>query len=315
MLYNMSMAEKDRARGMLVGLAVGDALGAPIEFLPSPSDVYIADMGDKIAYFHENYRMPKGAWTDDTSMALCLADSLLECGGYDSYDIMDRYARWVNEGYRSYDGRPADDVGNQTLLAIEDYLKYPELSLEDTRTERAGNGAIMRLAPVVIARHNSDLDSVLKMAEYSCLETHNSLEVIKTARKFATCLYLALHGAKKSEILDVEKDEKILKVVESSDDYILRDLGGYVVDTYMISLWGLANFDNFYDGMMAVLRLGGDTDTNGACYGQLAGAYYGYSNIPEEWRDNVLLASELVEISDRLYGMRECPVIKTRFCK
>ena len=66
--------------------------------------------------------------------------------------------------------------------------------------------------------------------------------------------------------------------------------------------------------MMAVLRLGGDTDTNGACYGQLAGAYYGYSNIPEEWRDNVLLASELVGVADRLYEMQECPVIKTRFC-
>ena len=110
------MNAQDKARGMLVGLAVGDALGAPVEFGYSSSD--IVALGDKIAHFQPTIFGPAGSWTDDTSMALCLADSLLECGGYDSYDIMDRYWRWMTEGYRTYDGEPAKDVGGQTRRAI-----------------------------------------------------------------------------------------------------------------------------------------------------------------------------------------------------
>ena len=86
-----------------------------------------------------------------------------------------------------------------------------------------------------------------------------------------------------------------------------------IVDTITIVLWGLYNYDNFKDGMMAVIRLGGDTDTNAACYGQLAGAYYGYDKIPEEWRKEVYKSDELVEIADKLYRINKCPIIKTRF--
>ena len=81
----------DKSRGMFLGLAIGDALGAPVEFLPGPGSLYIEEMGDKIAHFHDNYRNPKGVWTDDTEMALCIADSLLVNQGYDSYDIMRRF--------------------------------------------------------------------------------------------------------------------------------------------------------------------------------------------------------------------------------
>ena len=89
--------------------------------------------------------------------------------------------------------------------------------------------------------------------------------------------------------------------------------GGYIVDTFAIALWGLQNFKNFKDGMMAVIRLGGDTDTNAACYGQLAGAYYGYEAIPEEWRKGVYLSDELVKIADELLEMDECVIKRTRF--
>ena len=126
------MTRKDRARGMLVGLAVGDALGAPVEFLPESSSFHILEMGDLVAHFHENMRLPKGVWTDDTEMALCLADSLLACGGYDSYDIMMKFAAWCDNGYRTYDGRPAVDVGRQTLKAIEDFKKESVIFADDS---------------------------------------------------------------------------------------------------------------------------------------------------------------------------------------
>lgn len=349
---------QDKARGALVGLAVGDALGAPVEFLSEPSDVYIKEMGNKIEHFHENYRAPKGVWTDDTEMALCVADSLLVNGGYDSYDIMRRFANWANEGYRTYDDKPAVDVGSQVRRAIADFEREPVVFGNDT-TESAGNGAIMRLAPIIIANTFSDkkyssleegfkkgslvaspgenksefidlkdIEPTIETATLSCRETHNSIAAEATTAMFATAVYCALHGLSKNNIasycsrwiMDEELDEFCL---ENSDALINRalekdgaklcNLGGYVVDTFAISLWGLMNFDNFKDGMMAVIRLGGDTDTNAACYGQLAGAYYGYNTIPEEWKNEVYLSQELVEIADRLLAMPKCPILKTRF--
>ena len=348
----------DKARGMLVGLAVGDALGAPVEFLPDPSDVYIEEMGDQIAHFHDNYRAPKGVWTDDTEMALCIADSLLVNEGYDSYDIMRRFTNWANEGYRTHDDKPACDIGGQTLRAIKDFERYPVISSNDT-TSSAGNGAIMRLAPIIIAntfpsKHyptlqdgfeqgkltvspednndefidSKDITPTLDMAVLSCRETHNSIAAETTTALFATMLYCALHRLPKNHIASycsrwIMNEEYDQFYLDNSQELInraleesgakLHNLGGYIVDTFAIALWGLLHFDNFEDGMMAVIRLGGDTDTNAACYGQLAGAYYGYTAIPEEWRKNVHLADELVEIADNLLSMPKCPIIRTRF--
>lgn len=321
---------QDRTRGILVGLAVGDALGAPVEFLPGPSDIYIKEMGEKIEHFHENYRAPKGVWTDDTEMALCIADSLLVNEGYDSYDLMQRFTNWANEGYRTYDGKPAVDVGNQTMRAIEDFERHPVIFEKET-TESAGNGSIMRLAPIIIANTfagQKDIEPTINMAVLSCRETHNSIAAQATTALFTTMLYCALHGYSKNRIAsccgrflpDEEYDrfwrenaDVLVGRALEKDGNKLCNLGGYVVDTFAIALWGLMNFDNFKDGMMAVIRLGGDTDTNAACYGQLAGAYYGYKAIPEEWRREVYLADELVEIADKLLEMNKCPVIRTRF--
>lgn len=348
---------QDKARGMLVGLAVGDALGAPVEFLPDPSDYYIAEMGKKIEHFHKNYRAPEGVWTDDTEMALCIADSLIVNGGYDSYDIMKRFTAWANEGYRTYDSKPACDVGGQTMRALQEFQENPVV-LGNNTTLSAGNGAIMRLAPIIIAntfpgekyptlkearkKGNlaadpegsgefialGDIKPTIDMAVLSARETHNSIAAEATTALFSTMLYCALHGLPKNHIVTycarwVEEDEFDRFYVENfhllveraleEDGSRLRNLGGYAVDTFAIALWGLLNFDNFKDGMMAVIRLGGDTDTNAACYGQLAGAYYGYEAIPRKWREEVYLADELIEIADNLLEMPKCPILRTRF--
>ena len=337
---------QDRARGMLVGLAVGDALGAPVEFLPDPSDVYIKEMGDKIEHFHKNYRVPEGVWTDDTEMALCIADSLLVNEGYDSYDIMRRFQAWSEEGYRTYDDKPACDVGMQTSRAIDEFIAHPVVPKGYPKTESAGNGAIMRLAPIIIANtflrnliinpknddgefiDLKDITPTIDMAVLSCRETHNSIAAEATTALFATMLYCALHGLPKNHIASycgrwimneeydhfyLDNSKKLINRALEIDGEKLCNLGGYIVDAFAIALWGLMNFNNFKDGMMAVIRLGGDTDTNGAIYGQLAGAYYGYNAIPEEWRKEVYLSDELVEIADNLLKMPKCPIIRTRF--
>ena len=310
---------QDRARGMLVGLAVGDALGAPYEF--GYTSELIKERGDEIAHLHSSMILPTGAWTDDTSMALCLADSLLEKDGYDSYDIMDKFRKWVVFGYRSFDEKPAFDVGTQTANAIGRFHKYPVIAKDEPKTESAGNGAIMRLAPIVIANASSlDLEHTLKMAELSCRETHDSIMAIAVTRIFAKALYYALQRKEKREIVDYCKEKVLGKGYDNlfgraleKDGEILKNLGGYIVDAFTIALWGFLRSNTFRDGMIEVIRLGGDTDTNAACYGQLAGAYYGYEAIPKEWRDNIQAGDELVELADKLFGMKKCPVLKTRF--
>lgn len=354
----MTRKYQDKARGMLIGLAVGDALGAPVEFLPSPSDFYIKEMGDKIAHFHKNSRLPAGVWTDDTSMALCIADSLLANKGYNSYDIMDRFHKWCYSDYRKHPQAPLD-VGNQTLKALDEYEKSKIVTRGTAKTESAGNGPIMRLAPIIIANtflskdyptlkdgykagslvvdpgdddsefiDGKEIAPTLKMAELSCRETHDSIAACAVTEMFATVLYCALHGLEKHHILTYSSrwiknqnyDDFWLSNIEDlqqrplkKDDQIFLDLGGYIVDTFAIAMWGLVNFKNFKDGMLAVIRLGGDTDTNAACYGQIAGAYYGYNAIPDEWRKGIYMADEIVEIADKLLEMDECTIKCSRF--
>lgn len=316
----MTVSEiQDKTRGMLIGLAIGDALGTPVEF--GCSSRTICHMGDKIEHFQDCPAYPAGAWTDDTSMALCIADSLLEKGGYDSYDIMDKFSQWMNNGYRTFDGEPAIDVGNQTRIAIDDFQKEPVISVDEPKVESAGNGAIMRLAPIIIANASSnDLEHTLKMAELSCRETHNSITAMAVTKLFAKALYYALREKEKQEIVKLCKegilgkgyDNLFGRALDKTGDS-LKDLGGYIIDCFAIALWGLINNDSFKDGMLAVIRLGGDTDTNAACYGQLAGAYYGYEAIPEEWKKDVYLSKDIVRIADDLLNMKECPIIRTRF--
>jgi len=329
---------------MLVGLAVGDALGAPVEFGHTSDS--IRKLGDKIEHFGNSASLPAGAWTDDSSMALCLADSLLECEGYDSYDIMDRYYRWVTQGYRSFDSKPAFDVGTQTLNAITRYCIEPTIPKGIRKTKFAGNGSIMRLAPVIIANYHEsanynksrittdELLSVERMAILSCRETHNSIAAECVTGMFATALFAAIRGFGKFDIcayaergcyIDelpraneydrfwLDNTDNLINRWRNNQESKLRDLGGHIVDSFAIAMWGFYQFDNFRDGMLAVIRLGGDTDTNAAIYGQLAGAFYGYGAIPEEWKDNIIQANSFVKIADKLLAMKKCPVIRTRF--
>lgn len=339
---------RDKARGMLIGLAIGDALGAPVQF--GNSSEAISDNIDTLRHMHDNHVLPKGVWTDDTSMALCIADSLLECGGYDSYDMMDKYKNWMAFGYRSYFDF-GYDIGMQTSRSIVKYSREPVIPKNAKKEWNAGNGAIMRLAPVVIANtfidkkyptekevrgtggenewiELEDISPTLEMARLSCRETHNSIAAEAVTEFFASTLYCALHGLSKANIVtycnrwvrDEELDSfwldnsgPLINRVFDKTGNDFKDLGGYIVDAFAIALWGLVNFDTFEEGMLKVISLGGDTDTNGAIYGQLAGAFYGYDAIPKEWINDVYLSEEIIELADKLLEMKECPVIQTRF--
>ena len=314
-------------RGALVGLTVGDALGATVEFLSAEEITsHGYDVG-KMTASHVRH-LPAGAWTDDTSMALCLADSLLECGGYDSWDVMAKYLQWQYEGYRSSVGY-CFDIGGQVDRALVRFdQKDPVIKKGEPREWSAGNGAIMRLAPVVIAAANHQtIEQVMRLAQVSARETHYSEEAEAGAELFAAMLYRALRLKDKNEIVDVAQFatyskysavyndilKRVMATSQRHHEKQLRNLGGYIVDALKIAVWGFLNHDDFRDGAVAVIKLGHDTDTNAAIYGQLAGAYYGYDAIPKDWRDKTIREPEIKELADKLAAMKSCPILDTRF--
>ena len=312
----------DRARGMLVGLAVGDALGVPVEFGYVAQDI-IANI-DKIKTMIP-YAGERGLWSDDTSMALCMGDSLVENEGYDSYDVMTKYLMWRDQGYNSLVGM-GFGIGRQTDVAISAFEKDPVVHKEVEKEYSAGNGGIMRIAPAVIARKNDDIEDVIELGRISARETHNSLMVEMTAEIFSAALYMALHGEDKEKIIaDCDKyisddlresyNQEKTNIFDrvAGDGENLKDLGGYTVDALTIALWGLKNADNFEDGMIKVICKSGDADTNCAIYGQLAGAYFGYKGIPQAWLETTQRQPEIKALADRLFAMKKCPIIATRF--
>ena len=318
-----------KAYATFLGLVIGDVLGAPVQF--GVSSNAIRQNIERLKNYCDNSVLSKGVYTDDTSMALCLADSLIEKRGYDSYDIMEKFRNWENNGYRSYFDY-GYDVGTQTDIAIREYEKNPIIPKEKERLFNAGNGSVMRLAPTVIAAASTqDLERTVKIAWLSGRETHYSEVAEMCTQVFANLLYRALHlnkDAKKSAVLDLDNLYFTEKKFEeawldnswmvmpraNSDGECLRDLGGYAVDAITIAIWGVKNFDSFEEGMLEVLQLGGDTDTNCAIYGQLAGAYYGMEEIPERWQEDLAISKEAIfELVDELLKLPSCEVLKTRF--
>src|SRR3954470_1594857 len=181
------MTRRDRYRGALVGLAVGDAVGTTGEFQPPGTFEPVTDMVGG-GPFH----LPAGAWTDDTSMALCLAESLVETRTFDPVDQLERYVRWYREGHWSSTGS-CFDIGNATRAALHRFEQTHEPFPGDAAPDAAGNGPLMKLAPVAMA-YASRPDDAIRFAGESARTTHGAPEAIDASRAFAAVLVAALEG-------------------------------------------------------------------------------------------------------------------------
>ena len=296
-------AELDRYHGALLGLAAGDALGTTVEFKkPGTFEPVTEIVGG--GPFH----LEPGQWTDDTSMALCLAESLVECRGFDPVDQLERYVRWWQEGHLSSTGH-CFDIGNtiSAALAAFDHTGEPP-GLTDP--DSAANGSIMRLAPVPMFYAN-DAAAAMDFAAQSSRTTHPTEEPIGACRYMALVIARALKGASKEEVLASPGvdglPEKIAAIAAGSfrEKQPPEIKGtGYVVDSLEAALWAFHNSDSFVDGARLAVNLGCDADTTGAVYGQIAGAFYGAEGIPQRWRD-ILAMREIIEnFANRLYELR-----------
>ncbi len=299
----------DRFHGALVGLAVGDALGTALEFKPPGTFRPIRDMVGG-----GPFGLQPGQWTDDTSMALCLADSLMNRRGFDPVDQMQRYLRWWREGYRSSKGF-CFDIGAtvRQSLALFEATSNPFSGSRDPQT--AGNGSLMRLAPVVMFFHTNP-EEAIRLAGESSRTTHGATAAIDACRYFGGLLLGALSGEPRDQILAPLyrpggrwAEGALVAEVEEVAAGSFRRLEppsiqgtGYVVRSLEAALWAFARSENFQDGCLAAVNLGDDADTTGAIFGQIAGAYWGMTGIPDEWLERLWAAEEIIEIADRIFS-------------
>jgi ADP-ribosylglycohydrolase len=301
------MELRERYHGCLLGLAAGDALGTTLEFRTPGSFAPITDM-----IGGGPFQLRAGEWTDDTSMALCLAESLLACGGFDARDQMDRYRRWYREGYMSSTGR-CFDIGNTVRQALHTFESTGEPVSGPTAPNTAGNGSIMRLAPIPLY-YLQDPATALKRSRDSSTTTHGASAAVDASEYLGCLLIGALRGIEKSELLSADfssgptwHPDRLCGPVKAIVEGSFREKQppqvrgtGYVIESLEAALWAFNESSTFEEGALLAVNLGDDADTTGAVFGQLAGAYYGVGGIPQSWRDKLAQLRTLESVADRL---------------
>jgi ADP-ribosyl-[dinitrogen reductase] hydrolase len=300
-------ASRDRYRGCLLGLACGDAVGTTVEFQRRGSFEAVTDMVGG-----GPFGLAAGEWTDDTSMALCLATSLLERGGFDPADQMRRYCRWQEEGYLSSNGR-CFDIGNTVASALSRFRATGEAFSGSTDPRSAGNGSLMRLAPVAMF-FAPDVPAATHHAALSSRTTHGCTEAVDACRLFAAMLLRALDGAPKQAVLDADAEVAgtprglcpSIRAIHRGH-YRAKPAteirgSGYVAESLEAALWCFANTGSYRDAILAAVNLGDDADTTAAVCGQIAGAHYGAAGIPPRWRSKLAMRGEIEALADALQG-------------
>lgn len=304
------MTTRNTCRGALMGLAVCDALGTTVEFkrpgsFPSLTDIVGGGP----------FGLKPGQWTDDTSMALCLAESLLERHAFDPVDQLERYVRWYRKGHMSCTGECFDiGITTRSALARFETTRQPHCGVTDSRA--AGNGSIMRLAPVPLFFARNPVEAIERSGD-SSRTTHGARTCVDACRYMGGLIAGAVNGAGKDQLLAPmyspvpgywehhplcpEIEEIARGSFRRKEPPDIRGTG-YVVDSLEAALWAFSKGRDFREGALLAVNLGDDADTTGAVYGQIAGAHYGYEGIPESWRDRVAMKDVILRLADGMGG-------------
>jgi ADP-ribosylglycohydrolase len=257
-----------------------------------------------------------GQWTDDTSMALCLAESLIERQDFDPVDQLKRYVRWYREGHLSSTGH-CFDIGNTTRASLVRFEATGKPFCGSTEKSAAGNGSIMRLAAVPLFFAHSQQAAIEKSGE-SSRTIHGATTAVDACRYLGALIVGATNGAIKEELLS----ERYSPVVSYWQQHPLgSDVdevaagsfkhreppqiqgSGYVVSSLEAALWAFHKTDNLRDGALLAVNLGDDADTTGAVYGQLAGAYYGEAGIPSAWLSKLAMRDTISMMAEKLFAL------------
>ena len=293
----------DRARGALLGLAVGDALGATLEFEPRDAHPHHTEMLGGGPFI-----LAPGQWTDDTAMALALADSLLAAreqgvpSGFDPDDLARRFVVWWRHGDYSCTGS-CFDIGMTTAAALARFEQTGDPYAGSFNPRDAGNGSVMRVAPVALFTLN-DAGAADRIARDQSRVTHGAPQAVGACAFLVQLLREAIQG-----------DADVLRPRDWAGDAVIRDIAaglwrnkprsdirstGFVIDTLEAALWSIGSTNSFEDALVLAVNLGGDADTVGAVTGQLAGALYGATAIPERWLTPLAWRDKIAATADQL---------------
>lgn len=302
----------NRLRGCAVGAAIGDALGMPLEFGPRATE-------NRLVREMKSGRLPAGSFTDDTEMALALAESLLHQRPLNLEDLAQRFVAWINTN--------PPDVGMHTsrvLRRIDAGATWEEAveAAQNQNPDAAGNGSLMRAWPVALA-YWDDLDNLLVDSWRQSRVTHPHADTLAASTFLNATLYHIFQGVEPGWAMIfastlVKMDDDLWKVIESAP-YLERDdisNSGWVRHTLQTAVWGITNTESFEEAVVNVVNLGNDADTAGTVVGALAGAYYGLDGIPERWQaalsgewplgsGNSWGAEDFVHLADRLAQPQE----------
>ena len=300
-----------RYQGCMMGLAAGDALGTTVEFKAPGSFFPLTDMVGG-----GPFGLEPGQWTDDTSMALCLADSLVEKKGFDLKDQIERYVRWWKEGYLSSNGT-CFDIGNTVRRALRDFEATGNPISGPTDSNSAGNGSIMRLAPVPLLYANFP-ETAIELSGKSSITTHGADACIDACLYFGGLIAGAVKGVSRKDLLSQgyrpdgrtwQREDLVEEIFEIAEGrYKYKEPPeikgtGYVVKSLEAALWAFCHSTSFKDGCLLAANLGDDADTTGAVYGQLAGAFYGVDDVPNEWLEKIAHRKLIERLAEKLFDL------------
>ena len=313
------MLNKEKLLGGVYGLAVGDALGVPVEFIQRKELDQYPVKGMEAGGTH---RQKKGTWSDDTSMVLATLDAM-SAGGLSFGMVMDNFAKWYTKA--SYTAAGAVfDVGGTTGAAIQNYLSGEPLERCGAVDERSnGNGSLMRMLPMiyyVYLKYGLEVNPLAVEQVYRLSSLTHAHIISKVC-----CVYYVyigmyvmeagrdLHSAIKAAIEAVERyyatEEEIPPVLDKDSlmDYVSLnrediESTGYVVHSLVASVWCLWNSSSYEGAVLKAVNLGADTDTTGAITGSLAGIWYGIENVPTEWLKELKNSKGIMAICERFYN-------------
>lgn len=309
----------DQVKGALFGVAIGDALGVPVEF----NQREYLDRNPVTDFTgYKSHNQPPGTFSDDASLTFCLAESL--CYGYDLNDMAERFVRWQSSGYWGAHGK-VFDIGMTTSRAINSLKQgiQPQLA-GDFEEENNGNGSLMRILPLVFYTKELTIDYRYDVVKDTSSITHGHI------RSVISCFYyleFALHllngmnkedaySATAKDVNHILKQKGIIdaeiKLFAPLLEHDIREhdpvkiySSGYVLHSLIASIWCIMTTSNYKDATLKAVNLGHDTDTTGAITGGLAGLYYGLHDIPEKWRKEVARTNDIDELGLRLFNTRQ----------
>ncbi|RHZ43053.1 ADP-ribosylglycohydrolase family protein [Aspergillus thermomutatus] len=328
---------QSRIKGSIFGVAVVDALGGPVEFQPRGSFPPVTHF-----MHNDNFNVPPGTWTDDTSMTLCLAQSIIASrGNFVPQAAICNYIKWYENGYLSATDE-CFDIGAGTRQALMIWKRYfektPHIREDDPigheggqheidkalkRGMFCGNGSLMRVAPIALV-YFQDMDRALSTATLSSNATHPYPTCAECCMVYTRLIVCAMNGSSKEDLakevtstafIDVQVKQRLdhyssITDWEKTDEDDIKS-SGYVVSTLEAALWAFFTTSTFESGAFKVVNLGNDADTVGAVYGGLAGAYYGIEEIPSEWIAGLQKKEVVEEIASGLCSLKRPDVQKS----